>query len=173
MRQFSIRGAILVFAGLWAASGFAQMTSQSVNQEHTDQFAARPSDTVASDGSGAGGGVPKSAEKPRVPAGPVSDTVLSPLGGYGIAPPPERGPYDGPDFAPITRLNNQVPRWIQFSLEERFRWEGYSGGSFKPDNSDYYALNRLRFGMTIRPASWLKRIDPRLLDCSIEPLLGT
>lgn len=101
-------------------------------------------------------GVTKPMEKSPVPAGPVLDTVLSPLGGYGTAPPPHSGPYDAPDFAPITELNRQLPRWIQFGLEERFRWESYSGGGFKPGNSDSYFLNRLRFGMNIQPASWFK-----------------
>src|SRR5438067_10424525 len=65
-------------------------------------------------------------------AGPVADTVLSPLGGYGTAPPPAKCPYDAPDFSPLTALNRELPRWIQLGLEERFRFESYTGGGFKP-----------------------------------------
>ena len=104
----------------------------------------------------AAGAVTKPAQKPPVPAGPVADTVLSPLGGYGTAPPPDTGPYDAPDFAPITELNKQLPTWIQFGLEERFRWERPSGSGFKPHTDDAYFLNRLRFGMSLQPTSWLR-----------------
>src|SRR5262245_65089341 len=63
--------------------------------------------------------IAKPAQKPRDPPGPVADTVLSPLGGYGTAPQPDTGTYDAPDFSPITRLKQQLPRWIQFGLYER------------------------------------------------------
>ncbi len=105
---------------------------------------------------GAVGATAKPSQKPPVSAGPVADTVLSPLGGYGTSPPPETGPYDAPDLAPITKLNEQLPKWIQFGLEERFRWEMPIGGGFKPHNDDSYFLNRLRFGMSIQPTSWLR-----------------
>ncbi|PYV37113.1 MAG: hypothetical protein DMG06_28900, partial [Acidobacteria bacterium] len=98
----------------------------------------------------------KASQKPRGSAGTVADTVLSPLGGYGTAPPPDSGPYDAPDLAPITELNKQLPSWIQFGLEERFRWERPSGSGFKPNNDDSYFLNRLRFGMSLQPTGWLK-----------------
>src|SRR5215475_6998541 len=102
----------------------------------------------------AAGPVAKPAQKPPVRPGPVADTVLSPLGGYGTSPPPETGPYDAPDLAPITKLNEQLPRWIEFGLEERLRWEMPIGAGFKPQNDDSYLLNRFRFGMSLRPTSW-------------------
>src|SRR5207249_11473555 len=102
------------------------------------------------------GAAAKASQKPRGSAGPVADTVLSPLGGYGTAPPPDSGPYDAPDLAPITELNKQLPSWIQFGLEERFRWERPSGSGFKPNNDDSYFLNRLRLGMSFQPTGWLK-----------------
>src|SRR5262245_12094623 len=100
--------------------------------------------------------IAKPVQKRREPPGPVADTVQSPLGGYGTAPPPDTGPYDAPDFSPITRLNQQLPRWIQFGLEERFRWEMPSGSGFKSHNEDSYLLNRLRFGMSVQPTSWFR-----------------
>src|ERR1700722_19234118 len=65
-------------------------------------------------------------------------------------------PYDLPDFAPASLLNQQLPKWISFGLEERFRYEGYHNGSFKPHNNDSYILLRSRLAMTIKPVAWLK-----------------
>jgi len=53
-------------------------------------------------------------------------------------------------------LNDQLPKWLQFGLEERLRWEGDRGNGFKPGNNTSYVLNRFRFGMLLVPASWLK-----------------
>lgn len=53
-------------------------------------------------------------------------------------------------------LNKELPRWLKFSGEFRARLEGFSGGGFKPDNSDAYYLNRIRVGLLIQPASWIK-----------------
>jgi hypothetical protein len=49
-----------------------------------------------------------------------------------------------------------VAKWLRFSGEYRARFEGYSGGSFKPATTDAYMLSRLRLGLTIQPTSWLK-----------------
>ncbi|MFN7992366.1 MAG: alginate export family protein [Bryobacteraceae bacterium] len=106
--------------------------------------------------SSGGGAPPKPEQRVSVPAGPVPDTTRSPLGGYASSPPPDRSPYDAPDTAPITQLNRELPRWLQFGLEERFRFESAIGAGFKPGNDDAYFLNRLRFGMTIQPTSWFK-----------------
>src|SRR5580698_2966433 len=65
-------------------------------------------------------------------------------------------PYDFPDFAPASLLNRQLPKWITFGWEERFRDEGYHNGSFKPHNNDSYILIRSRLQMTIQPTPWLK-----------------
>jgi len=149
---------VLFLSGAWTQSNSAST--------------APPSGTAAADG--AGGADTQPAENRPAQAGPVADTVLSPLGGYGTAPPPYTSPYDFSDFAPVTALNNQLPRWIQFGLEERIRWESYSGGGFKPGNNDSYFLNRLRFGMSIQPASWFKVIaqfqDARPID--MKPPVG-
>lgn len=68
-------------------------------------------------------------------------------------------PYDFPDFAPATLLNEQLPRWISFGWEERLRYEGYHDSGFKLNNNDSYLLLRSRLLMTLRPASWLKVVS--------------
>lgn len=65
-------------------------------------------------------------------------------------------PYDFPDFAPAGLLNRQLPKWIRFGWEERFRYEGYHNGGFKLKNNDSYLLVRSRLAMTIQPVTWLK-----------------
>jgi hypothetical protein len=55
-----------------------------------------------------------------------------------------------PDFAPASRLNQELPAWIVFGVEERLRFEGYHNGSFKLKNNDSYLLNRLRIQMNLR-----------------------
>lgn len=85
-----------------------------------------------------------------------SDSSLTPVGGPASAPPIENWPYDLPDFRPTGRLNDQLPAWLQFGLEERLRWEGYRNSGFKPDHSDSYLLNRFRLGMIVRPTTWFR-----------------
>jgi Alginate export len=68
------------------------------------------------------------------------------------------------DSAPQTplftdRLNSLLPKWISFSGEERMRLEGSSAVGFKPDNSDFYLLQRFRWGMTLRLKPWLKIVS--------------
>src|SRR5665213_1470858 len=59
-------------------------------------------------------------------------------------------------LSPSTELNHALPGWIRFDGEFRSRFEGYTGGSFKPNTSDAYILTRLKLDLTIRPTSWLK-----------------
>jgi hypothetical protein len=65
-------------------------------------------------------------------------------------------PYDFTDFAPLTALDRQLPCWIGFGLEERFRAEGMENQSFKLNDHDNYLLNRWRFLMQIKPTGWLR-----------------
>ena len=88
-----------------------------------------------------------------------SDASLTPIGGPSGSPPVETTPYDLPDLRPTGILNDQLPKWIQFGTEERFRFEGYSGGSFNPASSDSYLLNRLRLGLIIKPVSWFRVVS--------------
>jgi hypothetical protein len=58
-------------------------------------------------------------------------------------------------FSPASEVNRALPRWLIFGGEYRARFEGYSGGNFKPDSTDAYWLSRVRLNMTIRPVSWM------------------
>lgn len=87
--------------------------------------------------------------------GPASNP-LSFLNGPAFRTFGERTPYDFPDFAPMTSLNNQLPSWIRFGWEERFRYEGYHDGSLKPHNNDSYILLRSRLSMTLAPSPWFE-----------------
>jgi hypothetical protein len=87
--------------------------------------------------------------------GPASNP-LSFLNGPAFRTTGEKTPYDFADFAPMTALDQQLPSWIGFGLEERFRAEGMENQSFKANNDDNYLLNRWRFLMQIKPTSWLR-----------------
>jgi hypothetical protein len=42
--------------------------------------------------------------------------------------------------APASLLDEQLPNWISFGWEERFRYEGYHDSGFKLNNNDSYLL---------------------------------
>src|ERR1700728_3681923 len=54
--------------------------------------------------------------------GPASNP-LSFLNGPAFRTTGINTPYDFGDFAPMTKLDEQLPSWIGFGLEERLRWE--------------------------------------------------
>src|SRR5437879_7697256 len=56
------------------------------------------------------------------------------------------------------KLNNDLPEWLTFSGEVRGRFEGFAGGKFQPDNSDFYFLQRVRLNLKIQPVDWLKSV---------------
>jgi hypothetical protein len=87
--------------------------------------------------------------------GPASNP-LSFLNGPAYRTTGQNTPYDFADFAPMMALDRQLPSWIGFGLEERFRAEGMENQSFKRNNDDNYLLNRWRFLMQIKPTSWLR-----------------
>ena len=87
--------------------------------------------------------------------GPASNP-LSFLNGDAYRTFASQSAYLIPDFAPALLLNGQLPQWIGFGVEERFRFEGYHNGSFKLNNDDSYFLNRFRLQMNLQPASWFK-----------------
>jgi hypothetical protein len=87
--------------------------------------------------------------------GPASNP-LSFLNGPAFRTTGQNTPYDFPDFAPMTALDQMLPSWISFGLEERFRAEGMENQSFKLNDNDNYLLNRWRFAMVIKPTSWLR-----------------
>jgi hypothetical protein len=85
-----------------------------------------------------------------------SDSSLTPIGGPASSPLIFSDPYGLRDLRPTGKLNDHLPKWLQFGLDERLRFEGFSGGGFKPNNSDAYVLNRLRFGLLFKPVDWFK-----------------
>jgi len=99
--------------------------------------------------------VPLEAQYDKV-AALGSDSSLTPIGGPASSPPISNAPHDLPALRTTGLLNDQLPKWLQFGLDERFRFEGYHGSGVKPDNSDSYLLNRFRFGMILQPSSWFK-----------------
>jgi hypothetical protein len=58
---------------------------------------------------------------------------------------------------PITRLNEFLPRWIQFGGQFRDRVESQDGLGYAPVN-DVYDLTQLRVGVYIQPTSWLELV---------------
>src|SRR6202451_2247071 len=69
--------------------------------------------------------------------GPASNP-LSFLNGPAFRTTGQNTPYDLPDFAPLSKLDEQLPSWIGFGLEERLRWEDMINESFKRNNDDGY-----------------------------------
>jgi len=61
-----------------------------------------------------------------------------------------------PPSSVVDGINHDLPSWLRFSGQVRLRGEGYTGGSFKPNNEDEYLLTRVWLNVTIQPASWLK-----------------
>lgn len=89
--------------------------------------------------------------------GPASNP-LSFLNGPAYRTFGQNTPYDWPDFAPVSLLNAQLPPWIRFGWEERFRYEGYVNGEFRLHNNDSYILLRTRVSLTLKPTSWLTAV---------------
>jgi hypothetical protein len=87
--------------------------------------------------------------------GPASNP-LSFLNGAGYRTFASGSPYLLPDYPPASRLNEVLPNWLSFGVEERLRAEGYHNSGFKLNNDDSYFLNRLRIQMNIQPTSWFK-----------------
>ena len=105
--------------------------------------------------------------------GPASNP-LSFLNGNRYRTTGSQSPYLLPDFRPASELNQFLPKWISFGVEERFRDEGYHNSGFKLNNNDSYLLNRLRLQMNLQFTSWFKVVaqtqDARAFDQ--KPPLG-
>jgi Alginate export len=59
-------------------------------------------------------------------------------------------------FSPLSTLNDGLPDWLCFTAGYRARFESNDGAGFERGASDSYLLTRFRFGMSLKPASWLK-----------------
>src|SRR5208337_4935594 len=93
-----------------------------------------------------------SAYKGAFITGPASNP-LSFLNGPAFRTTGNRAPYDFHDFAPITYIDSNLPRWIDLQGEERFRYEAYDNNSFKSGVNDSYLLNRFRFQVDLHTRS--------------------
>jgi hypothetical protein len=102
--------------------------------------------------------VPLAAQYDKV-AALQSDASITPIGGPAGAPQIQSTPYNAPDTRPTGFLNDHLPPWIQFGVEERFRFEGYTNSGFKPGNNDSYMLNRFRLGMILKPVEWFRVVS--------------
>jgi hypothetical protein len=87
--------------------------------------------------------------------GPASNP-LSFLNGPAYRTFGQQTPYDLPDLRPATWLDQELPHWIWFGWEERFRYEGYHNSGFKLNNNDSYLLLRSRLQMNLNPTPWFK-----------------
>jgi len=55
---------------------------------------------------------------------------------------------------PSELLNTQLPKWVRFGFEHRFRVESYNALRYNINNDDHWLLNRLRVNLTLQPTSW-------------------
>ncbi len=66
------------------------------------------------------------------------------------------GSLDADDgLRPLEILNGGIPRWMRFDGEYRARFEDQENMLWRTANSDRYLLNRVRFGLTLRPGKWV------------------
>jgi hypothetical protein len=87
--------------------------------------------------------------------GPASNP-LSFLNGAAGRTTANPAPYDFHDFAPVTYLDEKLPKWLDVQAEERFRYEAYDNNSFKAKADDSYLLNRFRFQVDLHTQSWFR-----------------
>lgn len=87
--------------------------------------------------------------------GPASNP-LSHLNGPAWRTDASPEPYDVHDFAPATYLDANLPHWIDFQAEERYRWEAYDNNSFKLGSNDSYELNRFRAQLDLKAGTWFR-----------------
>jgi hypothetical protein len=68
--------------------------------------------------------------------------------------------------------NSELPKWLRFGGEERFRIEALDGVGFKP-SANTYMLQRLRLNLDITPLPWLKfsfqAQDSRVFFTNVSP----
>lgn len=55
---------------------------------------------------------------------------------------------------PSEMLNQELPKWVRFSFDHRFRMEGYTALRNRDDNDDRWFLNRFRVNMTLTPTQY-------------------
>ncbi len=59
----------------------------------------------------------------------------------------------GPE-TPSAVLNQQLPKWVRFSFDHRFRFEDYRALRYNEGNDDHWLLNRFRVNLTLQATPW-------------------
>jgi hypothetical protein len=86
----------------------------------------------------------------------TAQCIVNSVGGSKINPNrPSDADTPPPVFSPMSVVNNQLPKWLCFTLGYRMRYEGYSGLNFEPIARDSFLLTRFRAGMLVSPTRWL------------------
>jgi len=136
--------------GLFKGFGFSRIAARSALVVAALALPALAQDDVTTqNGSSAYGG--------GFTTGPANNP-LSFLNGVAYRTFGQNTPYDLPDFRPASLLSQELPTWIWFGWEERFRYEGYHNSGFKLNNNDSYLLLRSRLQLNIKPTSWFKLV---------------
>jgi len=106
-------------------------------------------------------------------ASPTNTATASPQTGTQSAPAQQSSPQA---VIPVARPaaptplgpSGQLTDWFSLRGEFRGRLEGFTGGGFKPDNSDGYMLDRFRLNATVAPTPLAKFVvqvqDARVFD---------
>jgi len=70
-------------------------------------------------------------------------------------------------------FNKNLPGWIRFSGELRYRFEGLGGLGFKPDTNDAFNLTRARLNLKVSPSSWMRfqvqAVDSQVMGRNAKP----
>jgi hypothetical protein len=132
--------AVLVIFGVLAAGAYAQPAAAAAT---ANPAGATPDTSQA----GSGGSSVSDIGEPPSPVSTVP--LLYPkLAGIWAGQPQSQSLSE--------KFNQLLPPWLRFSGEFRERFEGYSGGGFKPNSTNDYDLQRIRLGMQIKPTHWLQ-----------------
>jgi len=82
-----------------------------------------------------------------------------------------------PAEVPASYLKPELPKWLDFGVEDRLRMETLDGVGFKNEAINTYLLERLRLNMRIKPAKWLsfnfKAEDSRSFFTDVKPAPAT
>jgi len=57
-------------------------------------------------------------------------------------------------FLAFSLFGDDLPKWVRFGAEHRFRFEDYRALRYDSQNEDRWLLNRFRLNLTLVPASW-------------------
>jgi hypothetical protein len=105
-----------------------------------------------------------SAQQTQPSSAQASASQTAPPASQQPAPPVSRPPTVSAPLGP----SGQINKWFSIRGEFRGRLEGFSGGAYKPDNSDGYMLDRFRINATVTASPVVKFVvqlqDARAFD---------